>query len=58
MKDKAENVGVGYDMKTQLESLHLICKAMGEMKNFCTHIICVMYLPSSYPHMILKGSGL
>ena len=34
MKDKAENVGVGYDMKTQLESLHLICKAMGEMKNF------------------------
>ena len=23
-----------------------------------THRICVVYLPSSYPHMILKGSGL
>ena len=35
MKDKAENVGVGCDTKTQLKSLHLICKAVGEMKNFC-----------------------
>ena len=41
MRDKAENVGLGYIMKTHLKSLHLICKAMGRMRNFpgvqCAH---------------------
>lgn len=34
MRDKVENVGLGCIMNSYLKSLHLICKAVGDMKNF------------------------
>lgn len=34
MKNKVENVGLGYILKIQLKNLHLIHKALGGMRNF------------------------